>query len=163
MKTIFRLSFFIVALAFVVSSCSTPQGTMSNGAAAASRGKFTGTWTISSISYNGIVESAVQNVFDQSAPSTFRGSTWNLTNSGNGLYTLTNGTSQTIFWSVNNTDPNGQILQFKKIYQGDKAKNVTAGYQLYVVSNDGSTMVLKSPIGVGASTAYIIYTFSKTK
>lgn len=163
MKTTFRISFFIAALSFVIASCSTPKGTTTSGTAAAGRGKFTGTWTISSISYNGIVESAVQNVFDQSAPSTFRGSTWNLTNSGNGLYTLTNGTSQTIFWSVNNTDPNGQIFQFKKIYQGDKAKNVTAGYQLYVVSNDGSTMVLKSPIGVGSGTAYVIYTFNKTK
>ncbi|MES2278499.1 MAG: hypothetical protein V4592_20880 [Bacteroidota bacterium] len=162
MKKIFRLTFIIAAAALVFSSCSTPQGAMSSSApVSASRGKFTGTWTITGITYDGLVENAVQNVFDQSAPATFRGSTWNLTNSGNGIYTLTNGTSQTIFWSVNNTDPNGQVFQFKKIYQGDKAKNVTAGYQLYVVSNDGHSMKLKSPVAVGNSTAYIIYTFSK--
>ena len=129
--------------------------------ASVSRGKFTGKWVIGSIRYDGLVENAVQNVFDQAPPSAFRGSVWNLTNSGNGMYTLNNGTSQTIFWSVNNTDPKGQIFQFKKIYEGDKAKNVTEGYQLYVVSNDGSTMILKSPVAVGSQTAYIIYTFSK--
>jgi hypothetical protein len=133
------------------------------GTPVASRGKFTGTWTITNISYDGLLENAVKNVFGQAPPSAFRGSTWQLTNSGNGIYTLGNGTSQTIYWSVNNTDPSGQIFQFKKIYQGDSAKNVTEGYQLNVASNDGSQMVLKSAVPVGNSTAYIIYTFSKTK
>lgn len=159
MKNIFRLSIVIAVIAFVFSACSSQKGATSS--ASISRGKFTGKWVIGSIRYDGLVENAVQNVFDQAPPSAFRGSVWNLTNSGNGMYTLNNGTSQTIFWSVNNTDPKGQIFQFKKIYEGDKAKNVTEGYQLYVVSNDGSTMILKSPVSVGSQTAYIIYTFSK--
>ena len=162
MKNLFRISFIVALLAFVICSCSTPKNAATSSPSA-SRGKFTGTWTITAISYDGLVENAVQNVFDQAPPSAFRGSTWQLTNSGNGIYTLNNGASQTIFWSVNNTDPNGQMFQFKKIYQGDKAKNVTAGYQLYVVSNDGSHMILKSPVAVGNSTAYIIYDFNKTK
>jgi hypothetical protein len=160
MKKILSIILTVAAFTFVMSSCSTPQNAMT-GAPSASRGKFTGTWTISTINYDGLVENAVQNVFDQAPPSAFRGSTWQLTNSGNGMYTLNNGVSQTIFWSVNNSNPNGQIFQFKKIYQGDKAKNVTAGYQLYVVSNDGSQMTLKSPVSVGSGTAYIIYTFNK--
>jgi len=77
------------------------------------------------------------------------------------MYTLNNGTSQSIFWSVNNSDPSGQIFQFKKIYEGDKPKNVAEGYQLYVVSNNGSSMTLKSPVAVGNGTAFVIYTFSK--
>jgi len=162
MKNIFRTTLLVALLALVIASCSTPQNAMT-GTPSASRGKFTGTWTITNISYDGLVENAVQNVFDQAPPSAFRGSTWQLTNSGNGMYTLNNGATQTIFWSVNNTDPNGQVFQFKKIYQGDKAKNVTAGYQLYVVNNDGSRMTLKSPVSVGNNTAYIIYEFSKTK
>jgi hypothetical protein len=162
MKKILRITLLFAALAFVISACSTPQGTVAS-TPTAPRGKFTGTWTVTGITYDGLVEGAVQNVFDQSAPSTFRGSTWQLTNSGNGIYTLPNGTSQTIFWSVNNGDGNGQIFQFKKIYQGDKAKNVTAGYQLYVVSNDGNYMTLKSPVALGSKTAYIVYEFSKTK
>lgn len=161
MKKIFQLTLLIAAVAFVFTSCSSQKGTVAN--ANVSRGKFTGTWTITNITYDGLVENAVQNVFDQAPPSAFRGSTWNLTNSGNGLYTLSNGTSQTIFWSVNNTDPNGQIFQFKKIYEGDKAKNVTAGYQLYISGNDGNSMTLKSPISIGGGTAYIMYTFTKTR
>ena len=159
MKNILRLSIIIAVIAFIFTACSSQKGTTSS--TSVSRGKFTGKWVIGSIKYDGLLENAVQNVFDQAPPSAFRGSVWELTNSGNGMYTLNNGTSQTIFWSVNNTDPNGQIFQFKKIYQGDKAKNVTEGYQLYVVANDGSTMTLKSPIAVGSQTAYIIYTFTK--
>jgi len=157
MKNIFRISVIIAVIAF--ASCSSQKGATSS--ASVSRGKFTGKWVIGSIKYDGLVENAVQNVFDQAPPSAFRGSVWNLTNSGNGMYTLNNGTSQTIFWSVNNTDPKGQVFQFKKIYEGDKAKNVTEGYQLYVMSNDGSTMTLRSPIAVGSQTAYIIYSFTK--
>lgn len=159
MKTILQSALLGTIITFIFSACSTPQGAVTS----ASRGKFTGKWTITNISYDGLVESAVQNVFDQAPPASFRNSTWNLTNSGNGIYTLNSGVSQTIFWSVNNNDPNGQVFQFKKIYQGDKPKNVAEGYQLYVVSNDGNTMQLKSPVALGSSTAYIIYTFSKMR
>jgi len=162
MKTIFRSILALSFTALIFTSCSTPQNAM-NGAPAASRGKFTGIWTLTDINYDGLVENAVQNVFDQAPPAAFKGSTWNLTNSGNGIYTLANGTSQTIFWSINSSDPKGQVFQFKKIYQGDAPKNVTAGYQLYIGSADGSHMVLKSPVAVGNSTAYIIYAFTKTK
>ena len=162
MKTIFRSILTIAIFAFTITSCSTPQNAM-NGAVVASRAKFTGVWTISDINYDGLVENAVQNVFDQAPPAAFKGSTWNLTNSGNGIYTLTNGTSQTIFWSINSSDPKGQVFQFKKIYQGDAPKNVTAGYQLYVASADGSNMVLKSPVAVGSTTAYVVYSFTKMK
>jgi len=160
MKKIIQYTLLIAAVAFVFASCSTPQGAANTNV---SRGKFTGTWTITGISYDGLVENAVQNVFDQAPPSAFRNSTWQLTNSGNGMYTLSSGASQTIFWSVNNSDPSAQIFQFKKIFEGDKAKNVTAGYQLYVVSNDGNNMTLKSPVSLGSRTAYVIYTFTKTK
>jgi len=163
MKKIFSLTILIAALAFFVTSCSTTKSTTASGTPGASRGKFTGKWVLGSIKYDGLVEGAVQNVFDQARPAAFRGSTWNLTNSGNGIYTLNDGTSQTIFWSVNNNDPNNQIFQFKKIYQGDRPKNVADGYQLYVVSNTGDSMTLRSPVAVGNTTAYIIYDFTKTK
>ena len=51
-------------------------------------------------------------------PAAFVGSTWQLTNSGNGIYTLADGTSQTIYWSLND---NNQTFQFKKIFEGDKS------------------------------------------
>jgi hypothetical protein len=77
------------------------------------------------------------------------------------MYTLSSGPSQTIFWSINNNGANGQMFQFKKIFEGDKAKNVQQGYQLLVESNDGNSMVLKTPVAIGGSTGYVVYTFNK--
>ncbi|WP_428327427.1 hypothetical protein [Mucilaginibacter sp.] len=158
MKKIFQTSVTVLALIFIFASCSSTKNTTASSNNA-SRGKFVGTWTVNNVSYDGIVPQAIQNVFDQAPPADFIGSTWKLTNSGNGIYTLPNGTSQTIFWSVNNGTGSGQIFQFKKLYQGDKAQKVTEGYLLVVAGNDGSSMTLRSPISVGDKTAYIIYNF----
>ncbi|SHN35369.1 hypothetical protein [Mucilaginibacter sp. OK098] len=162
MKKLVQFSFAVLAVTLILSACS-PSKNAITGASNVSRGKFTGTWTLNNVSYDGIVQQAVQNVFDQAPPQGFVGSTWKLTNSGNGIYTLQNGTSQTIFWSVNNNSGSNQLFQFKKLYQGDKAQKVTEGYQLVVAANDGNSMTLKSPIAVGDKTAYIIYSFTKTQ
>jgi hypothetical protein len=159
MKRIFEIIVMAVVIGLSVVGCSTQNA--ATGVSNVGRGKFTGTWTLNNVSYDGLVESAVSNVFDQAKPSAFVGSTWKLTNSGNGIYTLSNGTSQTIYWSVNNADANGQMFQFKKIYEGDKAKNVQQGYQLMVSSNDGNNMILKSPVSIGNGTGYVVYSFSK--
>jgi hypothetical protein len=161
MKNIFRTAIAMIALTMIFSACSTVKS-LPAAATGASRARFVGTWTLSKIDYDGLLTGSVQNVFDQAPPNDFIGSTWKLTNSGNGIYTLQNGTSQTIFWSVNNNGVNkGQIFQFKKIYQGDKAKNVQEGYQLIVDAQDGKAMTVKSPIALDNKTAYIIYSFTK--
>jgi hypothetical protein len=160
MKKIIQLTFTVLALAFVFQACSTVKS-LPAAATGASRARIVGTWTLTNINYDGLLPNAVQDVFNQAPPRDFIGSTWQLTNSGNGIYTLANGNSQTIFWSYNSQDKSNPILQFKKIFQGDKAKNVAEGYQLYITQNDGRMMTLKSPIAVGNTTAYIIYTFQK--
>ena len=160
MKNIFQTSIAILSFIFVLSACSSTKNTTSSNV---SRGKFVGTWTLNNVSYDGLVQNAVQQVFDQAPPEAFAGSTWKLTNSGNGVYTLANGASQTIFWSVYNGGTTGTQFQFKKLFEGDKAKNVSEGYRLDIASNDGSTMTLKSPVAVGNGTGYIIYSFTKTK
>ena len=162
MKKLVQFSFAVLAVTLILSACS-PSKNAITGASNVSRGKFTGSWTLNNVSYDGIVQQAVQNVFDQAPPQDFVGSTWKLTNSGNGIYTLQNGTSQTIFWSVNNNSGSNQLFQFKKLFQGDKAQKVAEGYQLVVAANDGNTMTLKSPIAVGNKTAYIIYSFTKAQ
>ncbi|MES2808850.1 MAG: hypothetical protein V4619_09515 [Bacteroidota bacterium] len=158
MKKIVQLTFTFLALAFILQACST---TKTSGSASASRGNFVGTWTITDISYDGLVPNAVQDVFNQAPPAAFVNSTWKLTNSGEGMYTLANGTSQTIFWSFNNADKSTPIFQFKKIYQGDKPKNVAEGYQLNVAQSGGGTFIAKTPVVIGSKTAYIVYTFKK--
>lgn len=159
MKKILQSALLAAIIAVFISACSSTKNA-ATGTATASRGKFVGTWTVTNITYEGILQSAVTNVFDQAPPAAFVGSTWKLTNSGNGMYSLTNGASQTIFWSVAN-DPAGQMFQFKKIYEGDKAKNVETGYRLIVGSNDGNTMVLRTPVSLGTGTGYVVYSFAK--
>jgi hypothetical protein len=161
MKRTFKTSAIILLAAVVYTACSTVKKLPAT-VAGASRAKFVGTWTLTKVSYDGLLPGAVQTVFDQGTPEDFNGSTWKLTNSGNGSYTLVNGVSQTLFWSFTHTD-GGDLFQFKKLYQGDKARKVQEGYQLNVAFNDGSAMILKSPVSLGNKTAYIVYSFSKLK
>ena len=158
MKKIFRLTLALSALTFIIVSCSAPKNTVSNQI---SRGKFVGTWMLNTVTYDGLLPGSVQDVFNQAPPQGFTGSTWRLTNSGNGSYTLTNGASQNIFWSVYNGDTAGTMFQFKKLYQGDKAQKVEDGYRLVIAGNDGMTMILKSPVVIGDKTGYVVYSFTK--
>jgi hypothetical protein len=160
MKKILQLTFSVLALTFILQACSSTKGS-TTASTGASHSRIVGTWTVTNISYDGLVPNAVQDVFNQAPPAAFVNSIWKLTNSGNGVYTLPNGTSQTIFWSYNTADKSNPIFQFKKIYEGDKAKNVTEGYQLNVVQVDGNSMTLKSPVVIGSKTAYIVYSFKK--
>ena len=158
MKKIFQILIPVLAVALLISSCSVPAALTGS-----SRARFVGTWTLNTVTYDRLVAGSVQTVFDQAAPSAFVGSTWQLTNSGNGMYTLNNGTSQTIFWSLFNDPAAGTMFQFKKIYQGDAPKNVADGYRLVINDNDGQSMTLKSPVTIGNTTGYVVYSFTKIK
>ena len=160
MKRLLQTSTLVIVLVFAFSACSTVKKLPAT-VAGASRARFVGNWTLTNVSYDGLVPGSVQTVFDQGAPEDFNGSIWNLTNSGNGKYTLTNGVSQTIFWSYNNT--NSEIFQFKKLYQGDSARKVQEGYQLVVAGIDNNYMTLKMPVSLSDKTVYIVYSFTKLK
>ena len=159
MKKQSRTATFFFLFILVITSCSTIKK-LPASVAGSSRARFVGTWALIKVSYDGLLPNAVQTIFDQGPPVDFIGSTWKLTNSGNGIYTLSNGTSQTIFWSYDN---GRSIFQFKKLYQGDSARKVQAGYQLIVSSIDGGQMVLKSPVSLGDKTAYVILSFNKIR
>ena len=158
MKRLFQFLIPVLAVALLVTQCSVPAALTGS-----SRARFVGTWTLNSVNYEGLVNGSVQTVFDQAAPSAFIGSTWQLTNSGNGMYTLNNGTSQTIFWSLFTDPAAGTMFQFKKVYQGDKPKNVADGYRMVINDNDGQSMTLKSPVTIGNTTGYVVYAFTKNK
>ena len=161
MKRIFLIAALICSSLIVLQSCS-PKTT--TGAVALKKGNVTGNWVLNDITFDGIPEVAVKSFLGESSYKCFVGSTWNLTNSGNGSYDLPSSTTcaaktQSIFWSVSPVD---ETFQFKKLYEGDKAKNVTDGYRLILSSTDGSNMVIKSPIEYGGRTAYIVLNFSKS-
>jgi hypothetical protein len=158
MKKIFQYTIAILAFTVVLSACSSTRSTTSSHVP---RDRFVNTWTLNTVTYEGgLLPNAVQSAFDQAPPSAFVGSVWKLTNSGNGVYTLANGTSQSIFWSVFE-GPTGTQFQFKKIYEGEKAKNIAEGYRLDIGSVTATNMVLKTPVAIGAQTGYVVYSFSK--
>lgn len=161
MKRIFLIAAILCNSLMVLQSCS-PKGAAST---TLKKGNVTGTWVLNDITFEGLPQSSVKSLFDESPYSCFVGSTWSLTNSGNGSYTFAGGSAcgaktQKIYWS---TSPADQTIQFKKIFEGDKAKNVTSGYRLVLSSTDGNSMVIKSPVEYGNSPAYIVLNFTKAQ
>jgi hypothetical protein len=159
MKRILVIAAILCSSLMVLQSCSTTK----SGVSTVSRGKVSGNWVLNNITFEGIPSIAVKSLFGEPSYNCFVGSTWNLTNSGNGTYTLLGGNNctagaQSIFWSVSPAD---QTFQFKKLYEGDKAKNVSDGYRLVLFSGTGDNLVLKSPIEYGSTTAYVVLNFSK--
>lgn len=162
MKRILFIVALICSTMLVLQSCSTTKGT--SASSNLKRGNVTGDWVLSDVTFEKVPAIAVRSLFDEASYKCFIGSTWKLTNSGNGSYTLPGGNecaaaTQSIFWSVSTAD---ETFQFKKIYEGDKAKNVTAGYRLVLASATGDNLVLKSPIEYGNTTAYVVLNFSKS-
>lgn len=158
-RLILAIALFSASL-MVLESCS-PKTT--SGAPAVKRGNVTGNWVLNNISFEGIPDVAVRSFLGESSYKCFVGSTWKLTNSGNGEYSLPASAScgaktQSIFWSVSTAD---ETFQFKKLYEGEKAKNITEGYRLVLASADDNTMTIKSPIEYSGKTAYVVMNFVK--
>ena len=161
MKRIFLIAALICSSLIVLQSCS-PKTTTA-GSVAAKRGDVSGNWVVNDITFDGIPDIAIKSFLGESSYKCFIGSTWSLTNSGNGSYSLPSSAScaaktQNIFWSVSPADG---TFQYKQIFEGEKAKNVTSGYRLALASADGNSMVIKSPIEYGNKTAYVVLNFVK--
>ena len=160
MKKLFLAIALFSASLVVLESCS-PKTT--TGAPAVRRGNVTGNWMLNNITFEGIPDVAVRSFLGESSYKCFVGSTWRLTNSGNGSYSLPASAScsaktQNIFWSVSTAD---ETFQFKKLYDGEKAKNVTEGYRMILTSANDGAMTIKSPIEYSGKTAYVVMNFVK--
>jgi hypothetical protein len=159
MKHLTLAALCLLATVFTFS-CKTQKST---GDVNASKGSLKGNWVVTDISYEGIPRGAKVTVFDQAPAACFKGSQWTFPNNYNGSYTLTstdNGCSpatQSIVWSF---DKN--MFQFKKVYSGEKAKNVTEGYRLEISSLSGNQMVWRAPVDFEGKTVYIVYTLQKS-
>ena len=160
MKKLFLAIILACTVVLVLPSCNTAKRVTAG--ISGSRGTAVRNWVVTNIALEGLPDQAVQGLFGEKNYKCFEGSTWNLTNSGNGTYALPassecGAVTQSIFWSA---APKDETFQFKKIYEGDKAKNVTEGYRLILSSLSSKQMVLKSPIEFGGKTANIILTFT---
>ncbi len=160
MKRILLVAAFFCTTLIVLQSCS-PKTT--NGTVVLKKGNVTGNWVLNDITFDGIPEVAVKSFLGENSYKCFVGSTWILTNSGNGSYALPasemcGASTQNIFWSVSTAD---ETFQFKKLNEKDKAKNITDGYRLMLSAADGSMMTIKSPVEYGNKTAYVVLNFVK--
>jgi len=157
MKTIFK-STLILGFVAVFAACS-PQ-TMTTPTV--SRGDVSGKWMVTSVDMQGFpAGTSAGKVFDMANAQDFQGSTWDLNGGGTGSISLTNGAVQPIYWSVNKTTAM-RTFQFKKLMDGQKAKDVETGYSLEFGDVSGATAVFKTPVMLsGGQTAYINLTFAK--
>ena len=158
-KISLAIALFFVSL-IVLESCSPKT---SSGTTALKRANVTGNWVLNNITFEGVPDVAVKGLFGESSYRCFIGSTWNLTNSGKGTYSLPSSANcsaktQEIFWSANAGD---ETFQFKKLDGGDKAKNVTEGYRLILSAADNNMLMLKSPIEYSGRTAYVVLNYVK--
>lgn len=131
-----------------------------------------GTWVLNSVTRQDIPQSyTVKNIFDEAPVDCFIGSVWHLPTgnykgsiSFNASGTLcATGAVRTIIWSIPNPGNGGEPeFQFKKLYAGDKASNVTTGYRLGLSFADGNSLTMKMPVDLdNGSRGYLIFNFSK--
>jgi len=143
MKRILQTILPVTAIIFLFSSCYPPMRT-AQSVAGPPRDGFTGTWTLTAVTYTNLADDAVPTAFDQAPPKDFTGSTWQLNKDGSGSFTLANGTIQNIYWSVNGGDALGAMFTFKKINKGQNPDEVPSGYQLVISNNSSISMTLKT-------------------
>lgn len=145
--------------AFMITSCASKNATSTNYKV--SKGVVSNTWTVTNVSLVGFPAGyQVRNAFDMAPYQDFIGSTWKLYNGYSGYITLPNGQTQNIYWSLIN---NGStpIFQFKKVDDGEKAREVTEGYQLNIESASKNALTVSSPFTLAnGSIAKIVYDLS---
>ncbi|WP_158563243.1 lipocalin family protein [Chitinophaga silvatica] len=162
MKKLSFAALFLAFVAIIAASCSPKQGVTTDINKAAVKGN----WVLTDIKYEGIPDRAKVTVFDEADAKCFIGSTWSLPdNYAMGTYTITstengcNPVTQKIAWTL--TKQGGvSMFGFKKLYTGDKAKNVTEGYRVQV-TEAGSMMTWRANISFENKSAAIIYTLQR--
>ena len=132
-----------------------------------------GTWVLDAVSRQDIPQAyTIKNIFDEAPVDCFIGSVWNLpTGNYKGSITFNStgtlcatGAVRTIIWSIFNPKNVGgePEFQFKKLYAGDKASNVTTGYRLGLSYADGEKLTMKMPVDLdNGITGYLIFNFTR--
>lgn len=152
------LSLFAVIL-FLGSCGAQKKGASGETGPTASqwRAGVKGKWVLTSVEREDIPASyTIKNIFDEAPVDCFIGSVWDLpTGNYRGSITFNsegtlcaNGAVRTIVWSIYN--PGRGVgepqFQFKKLYAGDKAANVTSGYRLDLSYADEQQLVMRMPL-----------------
>lgn len=175
----------MVVVAVLLSSCGAQKKSTAGGSSSAStsiandgptagqwRSGLKGKWELNSVDRENIPAAyTIKNIFDEAPVECFLGSVWTLPGGNsrgsiafNAAGTLcAEGASRTIVWSVydiKNDDLHPQF-QFKKIYSGEAAKNVTSGYRLDLSYSDGENLVMRMPVPLDNGTGNLVFNFTR--
>jgi hypothetical protein len=161
MKKIIYHTLIFAFAAVYLTACST-SNTAVNTQQQVSRSDVSGKWTVNNVSLDGFPAGySVRNVFDMADYRDFEKSNWIVKGNGTGSVSLANGAVQPIYWSVNKSGA-VNTFQFKKLADGQKAKNVSTGYSLEFGDVSKGSAVFKTPVSIpGGQTAYINFSFVK--
>ncbi len=143
----------------VLMSCSTAKTAQSNRADFL---KMKGDWEITSVNYD---RNYKVKPFDEGADAQcFVGSHWRLIpNNWSGSYTLTGGGAcPSVVQPIKFEVVNGNEFRFKKMLEGSKAKAVTEGYSLNLVSQTTDQFSLEQNVPANGEMVRIIYNFERT-
>ncbi|KAF5271268.1 hypothetical protein FQR65_LT17657 [Abscondita terminalis] len=123
------------------------------------RGGVKGTWILNTITRENIPSAyTIKTVFEEAPAECFEGSVWDFPSNGKGSIEFTaegtlcaKGAVRNIVWSIYNPGKRGgePQFQFKKIFSGDKARNVKTGYRMDLSFSDGEKLVMKMPVDLG--------------
>lgn len=156
MKNILLAGIFGAALTV---SCSTAKTAQSNRAEFL---QLKGDWQITSVDYD---KNFSVKPFDEGADAQcFVGSQWKLIpNNYSGSYTLNGGGDcPSVMQPIKFEVVNGNEFKFKKLIEGTKAKAVTSGYSLNLVSQTANTFSLEQNIPANGENVRVVYNFSKS-
>jgi len=143
----------------VLMSCSTAKTAQSNRADFL---KMKGDWEITSVNYD---RNYRVKPFDEGADAQcFVGSQWRLIpNNWSGSYTLTGGGAcPSVVQPIKFEVVNGNEFRFKKMLEGSKAKAVTEGYSLNLVSQTADQFSLEQNVPANGEMVRIVYNFERT-
>ncbi len=143
----------------VLMSCSTAKTAQSNRADFL---KMKGDWEITSVNYD---RNYKVKPFDEGADAQcFVGSQWRLIpNNWSGSYTLTGGGAcPSVVQPIKFEVVNGNEFRFKKMLEGSKAKAVTEGYSLNLVSQTADQFSLEQNVPADGEMVRIVYNFERT-
>lgn len=175
-KNIFSIAALFAVVLFL-ASCGAQKkgGTAASGPSASQwSAGVKGTWVLNSVDREDIPQSyTIKNIFDEAPVDCFIGSVWNLpggrqqgTISFHSSGTLcANGAVRTIVWSIYKPEFSGEQpeFQFKKLYAGDKASNVTSGYRLALSYADEGRLVMRMAVDLSdGKVGYLIFNFSRS-
>lgn len=154
-----KLILAIGVMTFIFASCSSQRGTSTNFKV--SKSNISNTWTVTDVRLEGFPSDyQIKNAFGMAPYQDFIGSTWKLYGGNSGFITLSNGTTQNIYWSLVK-DGVYPVFQFKKIDTGEKAREVTEGYRMNIDASTKNSLTLSSPFDLlNGNTARIVYTLS---